>query len=120
MLAGPWEIRDRCPACRYGFVREDGYWVGAMTVLMALVIVGFAIVFVTGMVVTWPDVPWTGLGIVTVVVNGLVSFLLYSWSKTIWVGIDLAFNPPSVSEEAEMATHRAADEHPAAGDGLRD
>jgi len=32
-------------------------------------------------------VPWTPLLIGGLVLNGIVPFLLYGWSKTIWVGV---------------------------------
>lgn len=92
------DLRDACPTCGFSFVREEGYWVGAMTVIMALILVLFGGWFVGGMVLTWPDVPWTGLLIGGVILNGLVPFVLYGWSKTIWLGLDMAFNPARADE----------------------
>jgi uncharacterized protein (DUF983 family) len=90
---GLWELQDACPSCRHTFLREDGYWVGAMTVLMALIIFFFFLAFAVGVLLTWPDVPWTTVAYATIGVNALVSLLAYGWAKTIWVGLDLAFNP---------------------------
>lgn len=90
---GLWELHDECPTCSHTFVREEGYWVGAMTILMALVIIGFFVTFAIGVLLTWPDVPWTTVGYATIAVNALTSLLLYGLAKTIWVGIDLGFNP---------------------------
>lgn len=98
IFAGIADLKDHCPTCRFSFVREEGYWVGAMIVIMALVLVFFGAWFVGGMVLTWPDVPWTMLMIGGIVLNGLVPFVLYGWSKTIWLGLDLAFNPAKVEE----------------------
>jgi uncharacterized protein (DUF983 family) len=95
------ELKDRCPTCNLGFVREEGYWLGAMVMIMALVLVFFGVFFVGGMLLTWPDVPWTFLLIGSLVLNGLVPFLLYGWSKALWLGLDHAFNPASVAEEAD-------------------
>lgn len=92
------ELEDACPACRFSFVREEGYWLGAMVVIMALVLVLFGTWFVGGMLLTWPDVPWRGLLIGGIVINALVPLVLYGWSKTIWVGIDLTFNPARAEE----------------------
>lgn len=113
VLAGPWEIDDECPACHYSFIREDGYWVGAMTVLMALLLLAFVVTIGIGAALTWPDVPVVGLTVATFVVTLLVGASAYSWSKTIWVGLDLAFSPPSAVEQAEMETRRAAATPPA-------
>lgn len=64
-----------------------------MIVSIGTVITLFGIVFVGTMLVTWPDVPWTPVLVVTVVLNALVPVLGYGWSKTTWMGIDRAFNP---------------------------
>ena len=92
------ELKDACPSCGFSFVREEGYWVGAMTVIMAVILVVFGAWFVGGMLLTWPDVPWTLLMIGGLVLNGLVPFTLYGWSKAIWVGLDLAFTPARAEE----------------------
>ncbi|MEX0868767.1 MAG: DUF983 domain-containing protein [Nitriliruptoraceae bacterium] len=91
-------LEDACPSCGFSFVREDGYWVGAMTVNTAIILVVFGAWFVGGMVVTWPAVPWTGLLVGGIVVNSIIPFLLYGWSKAIWVGLDLTFNPARAHE----------------------
>ena len=92
------ELREACPGCGLSFVREEGYWVGAMTVIMAIVLVAFGVFFVGGMLLTWPDVPWTGLLIGGILINAVVPFALYGWSKTIWLGLDFAFNPAHAAE----------------------
>lgn len=117
MLAGPWEVRDACSACHYGFVREDGYWVGAMTVLTALMLLGFAATVALGAALTWPDVPWVALTIATFVVVLVIGSLAYGWSKAIWVGLDLAFTPATAVEQAEMATRRATADDQRGADG---
>lgn len=92
------ELKDACPSCGFSFVREEGYWVGAMTVIMALILIIFGGWFIGGMLLTWPDVPWTTLLIGGLVLNGVVPFALYGWSKAIWVGLDLAFTPARAEE----------------------
>lgn len=102
------ELHDRCPTCGFGFVREDGYWLGAMAVIFAIVEGVFAIFLVGTIAATWPDVPWTPLLIGGLVLNGVVPFVGYAWAKTIWMGLHYAFSPATPTEEAEAATHRAA------------
>lgn len=99
-------LRDRCPTCGFNFEREEGYWTGALIVNIAVAELLFGLVFIGGMLATWPDVPWVWLLVVSVAVNGLVPVLFYPLSKTIWLGLDLMFNPPTVSEEAEAAPSR--------------
>lgn len=93
-----YRMRDRCQNCGTAFEREEGYWVGAMIVLMAWVLIIFGTWSVGGMLLLWPDVPWTGLVIGGVILNALVPFTFYAWSKTIWVGLDLTFNPARAEE----------------------
>lgn len=98
IFAGLDELQEACPTCGFSFVREEGYWVGAMIVIFGVVLAIFAVWFVGGMLVTWPDVPWTVLLVGGLVLNGLVPFVLYGWSKAVWVGLDLAFNPARAEE----------------------
>lgn len=95
------ELHPRCPSCGLRFEREDGYWLGAMYVALTAVVVVFSVVFVGGMVLFWPDVPWNTLLVVGLVVNGAVPVLGYGWAKVAWVGIDLAIHPPEPHEEAD-------------------
>jgi uncharacterized protein (DUF983 family) len=91
---------DRCPRCGLRFERHEGYWLGAIAINTGATIVVFFGVFVTGMVVTWPDVPWNGLLVATVAVNLVFPIVFYPWSKTLWVAIDLSMHPP---EERDLA-----------------
>ena len=49
-------------------------------------------VFVLGMVLTWPDVPWTILLVITVFVAGVVPVVWYPLSKTVWQAIELSYH----------------------------
>ena len=100
IFAGVNDLKPHCPTCRFSFVREEGYWLGAMIVIMALVIIIFGTWTVGGLLLTWPDVPWTLLTVVGIGLNIVVPFALYGWSKTIWVGLDMSFNPASIEEFA--------------------
>ena len=84
--------RERCPQCAFPFSREEGYWTGALIINIAVAILLFFVVFVGGMVLTWPDVPWNGLLIATAVVMVAAPLLLYPQSKTVWLWMDLRFN----------------------------
>ncbi len=105
IFAGVNDLTDHCPTCRFSFVREEGYWLGAMIVIMALVILIFGTWTVGGLLLTWPDVPWTMLTVVGIGLNIVVPFALYGWSKTIWVGLDITFNPARIEEFAPDPDH---------------
>lgn len=87
------ELVEQCPGCGYAFEKEEGYWVGALIVNMAMVIVSFAVAFALGLALTWPDVPWTVLTIACMVVVGIVPIVFYPLSKTIWIWVDLTIHP---------------------------
>lgn len=86
------------------YEREDGYWLGAMTVSIGAVMVAYFVWFVGGLLLFWPDPPWTLLLVGGLVVNGAIPVLGYGWAKTTWVGIDLAMHPLEPHEEADAFT----------------
>ena len=93
LFEGLFDMRDPCPRCGLLFEREEGYWLGAMIVAFALIEGAFGLSFVATMLLTWPDVPWTALLIVGLVVTAVLPFLLSSWTRTIWMALDRAFLP---------------------------
>lgn len=104
------DLREHCPTCGMHFERESGYWLGAMAVITGVFMLVFAVVSVGGILLFWPDVPWVGLTVAGLVVNGAIPVLGYGWAKTAWMGIEQGFHPPSAAEEADAITRLAS--HP--------
>ena len=94
-------LKPRCPTCNLRFEREDGYFLGAMMVSIGVVELVFGVLFITVFALTYPDVPWTPLLVGLVVVNLVVPLAIYPWTKTAWMGLDHAFFPTTVAEEAD-------------------
>ena len=65
----------------------------------------FLVVFVGGMALTWPDVPWNLLAVVTILANLVVPAALYPVAKTLWVALELGWNPLDPEEAKEAARH---------------
>jgi len=87
-------IAASCPGCGFHLDRDEpGYWIGSYTVNLFLTEGLFAVVFVAGMVVTWPGVPWTALGGICVGVAVLTPILIFPWTKLLYLAIDLVFRP---------------------------
>ena len=84
---------DNCPGCGYRYNRESGYWTGGLVINIGIAMFLFFVVFVGGMLITWPDVPWTGLLITTIAVMALAPIVLYPQSKTLWVWVDQKIHP---------------------------
>jgi len=80
---------EACPTCGRRFEREEGYWLGAMTVNFAVIELVFGIVFIGGMLATWPDVPWTVILIGGLAANLLIPLLFYPTAKTVWIALDV-------------------------------
>lgn len=91
---GWFTLRPRCPRCNFSFEREEGYWVGALIANIAVAELLFAAVFLGGVVLTWPQVPWVPLGVAGVVAMVGLPVAFYPLSKTLWLWVDLAFLHP--------------------------
>ena len=86
-------MTEHCPSCGLYFERESGYWIGAMIVATAFTLVGFLAVFVGGIAMTWPAVPWNLLLLATIAVAAIVPISLYPIARTLWVAMDLSVRP---------------------------
>lgn len=88
---GYFALKDACPRCGLDLVREEGYYVGAMTVnivtaeLLTILIIAIVTIW------TWPDLPVNTLIIAGIGVNILFPVLFYPLTKTLWLAIDLGF-----------------------------
>lgn len=85
---------DRCPRCHHVYEREQGYWVMAIVVNTAFIEAIFAVLFLGGIIATWPDIEWPFLLAAGVLTNGILPFVLFPFSKTVWVAIDLHTHKP--------------------------
>jgi uncharacterized protein (DUF983 family) len=113
-------LRERCPSCGIAFEREEGYWLGAMIVSIGVTEALFGIWLVGGILLRWPDVPWTLLLVGGLVLNATVPIVTYPWAKTTWMGLHHAFVPPDAAEEADAVAARAADARDDEAEGARD
>jgi uncharacterized protein (DUF983 family) len=86
-------MRTACPECGYSYEREEGYWVGALIVNIAVAEFCFAVLFAAVVLATMPDVPWQPLLVAALVTNGLLPAVFYPYSKTLWMAIDLYLHP---------------------------
>jgi len=72
---------------------------------MAFTFATFLVVFVGGMVVTWPDTPWTLLLVLTLALNLLFPILFHPFSRTLWVGMEMAARPLEPAEIIDAAAY---------------
>jgi len=98
------ELKDECPNCGWTFEREEGYWVGAMVVLFAAVEGLYVAFLAVGILAWWPEVHWNVLLWAGLALNATAPFLLYRWSKTVWVGLHVAFSPQEMDSDTAGRT----------------
>ena len=98
-------LLERCDRCGLRFEREPGYWVGALIVNTTVVFASFLLVFIGGIALTWPDVPWAFLGVLTVATMAILPIVFYPLSKTMWMALELSWHP---LEEHEIAAAKEA------------
>jgi uncharacterized protein (DUF983 family) len=86
-------LNERCSVCGFRFEREPGYWTGAIAMNIAFVELWVAILILATIIITQPDVPWTFVWIFGLATNAIIPFLLLPYSRTLWMGLHLYFDP---------------------------
>lgn len=97
-------MKERCPGCRYRFEREEGFFLGAYVINLAVaqgVVIVAAVVPAIVLLARDPDT-----SIVPIVVGGIVAAVLapmafYPFSKTVWTAFDLMMRPLSAGEPSD-------------------
>jgi uncharacterized protein (DUF983 family) len=84
-------MNPTCPACGLRFLRETGYFLGAMYISYALgVLTILPVAVLLGVVLQWNLV----LVILIAVVQTLLSVPLFlRYSRVLWLHVDFAFDP---------------------------
>ncbi len=82
---------EDCPGCGLHFERSPGYWLGAMTINLAVTMGVFLVLFIGGLVVLWPDVPWTAMTVALVAVMVVTPIAIHPWSRLAWVALERHF-----------------------------
>lgn len=81
-------IRRRCPRCGLRLEREEGGFLGAMTINYLATAVVFLVVMIVWLVLDLPDVQVLRLTIAAIGVTLVFPLLFWSFSKTIWAAVD--------------------------------
>ena len=98
-FVGYWKLAPHCPRCGHKFMREPGYWVGAVIFNTALAIVAFLLTFAVFLLATWPEVPWDWLAPTAIGVTIILPILFYPWAQSLWMAYDLYVHPLESKEE---------------------
>jgi uncharacterized protein (DUF983 family) len=104
LFTGWFRMKERCPGCAYRFEREEGFFLGAYVINLAVaqgVVILFAVVPAIVLLARNPDT-----SIVPIVIGGVLGAVLapiffYPFSKTVWTAFDLMMRPVSAPEPAD-------------------
>jgi uncharacterized protein (DUF983 family) len=111
IFAGFWKLSSYCLACGHKFLREPGYWVGAVIFNTTFAIVAFLLTFAAFLLSTWPEVPWDWLAPTAIGVTIVIPVMFYPWAQTLWMAYDL-FVHPLEPQEKEAGQERLKNSPP--------
>jgi uncharacterized membrane protein len=83
---------DRCPQCDFRFEREQGEFIGAIGINTIVTFAVLLVVVLTSVALTYPDGLTTAL-LVALGTALVLPVFFYPFSKTLWIGINLAMRP---------------------------
>ena len=93
------KMRARCGTCGLAIERgERDYFIGSMLFNLVVAEMLFAIVFITTLVIAWPNVPWDTIQWAAPLGIGVAPFVLYPLSKLAWLGFDILLRPVTPEE----------------------
>ena len=92
-------MRGACPRCHLKLDRgEPDYFIGSYTVNFVTAELLICVGALTGILLTWPDVPWPMLKWGLMATIAPVPILFYPFAKTLWLAIDLTFRPVTLND----------------------
>jgi uncharacterized protein (DUF983 family) len=104
VVASWFRMKPRCPACGLRTERgEEDFFLGSMMFNLILSEGLFTIFLVVLVVSRWPNVPWDFLQTWAIGLMAAAPFLVFPWSKTVWLASDLLIKPLT---EEELRWHR--------------
>jgi uncharacterized protein (DUF983 family) len=106
-------IRRRCPRCSLRLEREEGGFLGAMTINYAVTAIAWLALLIVWLIVDLPDVHVLWLTVASIGVAIVVPLLFWPVSKTIWAAVDYLV----YRTDPEYASREAAER--ASGNGGR-
>ena len=93
------KMRARCATCGLAIERgERDYFIGSMLFNLVVAEMVFAIVFITTLVIAWPNVPWDTIQWAAPLGIGVAPFVLFPLSKLAWLGFDILLRPVTPEE----------------------
>lgn len=107
-MRGWFTRHDRCRTCGIRWHREEGFELGAVTINTIATFLAITIGMAIGFVTTSPDIAVVPMLIVLGIVALVMPIVIYPFTYTVWLAVDLAMHRPEPAELAEAARASAA------------
>ena len=101
-------IGERCPRCGLRLEREEGGFLGAMTINYTVTAGVWVALLVVWLVADLPDLNVGALTIASLAVAGLFPLLFWPFSKTLWASVDYLIYRASPDYGSREAADRAS------------
>lgn len=100
IFAGYFSLKPICPTCEVTFEREEGYFLGGYAlnlVVSEILALGLAVWLLFG--TRLRDLPLLPQELIAVSLAVVFPLLLFPFSRTVWMALDLFLNPPHENME---------------------
>jgi uncharacterized protein (DUF983 family) len=94
---------ERCRTCGIRWRREEGFELGAITINTILTFIVLTAAMTVGFITTSPDIPVLPMVLSLVGVAVLMPIVIYPFTFTIWLALDIAVHRPDAAELAAAA-----------------
>lgn len=84
-------IKNECPACGYLFVRESGYFLGALAV--NIIVSELISMMVLVALLIWTDLEWWKVELIVLPLALGLPFLFIPFARGLWMALDLRVQP---------------------------
>jgi uncharacterized protein (DUF983 family) len=95
---------ERCRTCGIRWRREEGFELGPVTINTIITFLVLTVVMTTAFIVTLPDTPVLPLVLVCGAIAIVLPIVLYPFTYTVWLVLDLVARPPDAAELADAVS----------------
>lgn len=96
--------RERCPSCGIRWRREEGFELGPLSLNIVVTFLALTVAMTVAFVRTSPDIPVGPIVALCAAIAVVLPLVLYPFTYTVWLVLDLAARPPGERELAEAAS----------------
>ncbi|MFN0091177.1 MAG: DUF983 domain-containing protein [Acidimicrobiales bacterium] len=98
LFARWFKVHDQCPRCGLRSERVEGHWIGSVGINTILSFAAMGATLVAGFVLTYPRIAALPIALVGLVVMIGAPLVLWPFSRTLWMALDLMMNPAEKGE----------------------